>query len=149
MTTYWQEYYEQNKKRILKKQKEWRTNNPEKYKEFKKITRERRIEKYRALARERYRIWISIEENRKHKKEYQKLWWKTKYEAIKEEKDEFKEIERVLEKGKSIINGYEVELKTDNGGQWFYSLRQNGVLVYISDKFSTKKDLIKDLQYAV
>lgn len=146
---YWKEYYEQNKKRIIKQKKEWRQNNPEKFKEYKKICRLKHIEKYRAIAREMYRVWIAIEENRKHKKEYQKLWWKTKYEAQKADREELKEIIRVLEKGYANINGYDVELKQDKGGMWFYYIKQEKSIVYISDKFQTKIDAIKDLQYAI
>lgn len=147
--SYWKEYYQQNKKRIIKQKKRWRINNPEKVKEYNKICRMKHIDRYKEIAREQYRIWISIEENRKHKKEYQKLWWKTKYEAQKEERDELKEIVRVLEKGKAIINGYDVELRQDNGGMWFYYISQNKSLVYVSDKFVSRIDAIKDLQYAV
>lgn len=149
MSEYFKEYYKQNKKKIRQKQKEWRYRNPEKYKEYHRICRERHIDRYRAIARERYRIWISIEENRKHKKEYQKLWWKSKYEAQQEDRAELQEISRVLEKGKATINGYEVELKQDKGGMWFYYILQEKNLVYISDKFASRLDAIKDLQYAI
>lgn len=149
MSEYSKKYYHRNKKKIQKQLNAWRQKNIEKTREYNRICRERHIDKYRAIARERYRIWISIEENRKHKKEYQKLWWKTKYEAQREDREELKEIYRVLEKGSAIINGYEVELKQDKGGMWFYYIKQNKSLVYISDKFATKADAIKDLQYAI
>ena len=146
---YWQEYYRQNKRKILDKCKKWRTNNPEKEKAYRKLYRERNIDKLRERARIAYREWISIEENRRHKKEYQRLWWKQKYSFLKEENEELKEIERVLQKGRAIINGYDVEIKQDKGGKLFYLIRQNGLLVYISDKFNTRKELFKDLQYAI
>lgn len=149
MSEYFKEYYKQNKKKIRQKQQEWRHRNPEKFKEYKRICREKHIDRYRAIARERYRVWISIEENRKHKKEYQKLWWKSKYEAQREDREELREICRVLEKGSAIINGYEVEMKQDKGGMWFYYIKQNKSLVYISDKFASRLDAIKDLQYAI
>lgn len=146
---YWQEYYRQNKKKILDKCRRWRANNPEKEKEYRKLYKERHIDKVRERARIAYREWISIEENRRHKKEYQRLWWKQKYSFLKEENEELKEIERVLQKGRAIINGYDVEIKQDKGGKLFYLIRQNGLLVYISDKFNTRKELFKDLQYAI
>jgi len=146
---YWKEYYRQNRRKILDKCKKWQTNNPEKKKAYEKISREKHIDKYREKARIAYREWILIEENRRHKKEYQRLWWKQKYSFIKEENEELKEIERVLQKGRAIINGYDVEIKQDKGGKFFYLIRQNGLLVYISDKFNTRKELFKDLQYAI
>lgn len=146
---YWREYYRQNKKKILDKCRRWRANNPEKEKEYRKLYKERHIDKVRERARIAYREWISIEENRRHKKEYQRLWWKQKYSFLKEENEELKEIERVLQKGRAIINGYDVEIKQDKGGKLFYLIRQNGLLVYISDKFSNHKELFKDLQYAI
>ena len=146
---YWKEYYRQNRKKILDKCKKWQTNNPEKKKAYEKISREKHIDKYREKARIAYREWILIEENRRHKKEYQRLWWKQKYSFIKEENEELKQIERVLEKGRAIINGYDVEVKSDKGGKFFYLIRQNGLLVYISDKFNNRKELFKDLQYAI
>lgn len=146
---YWKEYYRQNRRKILDKCKKWQTNNPEKKKAYEKISREKHIDKYREKARIAYREWILIEENRRHKKEYQRLWWKQKYSFIKEENEELKEIERVLEKGRAIINGYDVEIKQDKGGKLFYLIRQNGLLVYISDKFNNRKELFKDLQYAI
>lgn len=146
---YWREYYRQNKKKILDKCRRWRANNPEKEKEYRKLYKERHIDKVRERARIAYREWISIEENRRHKKEYQRLWWKQKYSFLKEENEELKEIERVLQKGRAIINGYDVEIKQDKGGKLFYLIRQNGLLVYISDKFNTRKELFKDLQYAI
>lgn len=146
---YWKEYYRQNRRKILDKCKRWQTNNPEKKKAYEKISREKHIDKYREKARIAYREWILIEENRRHKKEYQRLWWKQKYSFIKEENEELKEIERVLQKGRAIINGYDVEIKQDKGGKLFYLIRQNGLLVYISDKFINRKELFKDLQYAI
>lgn len=146
---YWREYYRQNKRKILDKCRRWRANNPEKEKEYRKLYKERHIDKVRERARIAYREWISIEENRRHKKEYQRLWWKQKYSFLKEENEELKEIERVLQKGRAIINGYDVEIKTDKGGKLFYLIRQNRLLVYISDKFNNRKELFKDLQYAI
>ena len=146
---YWKEYYRQNRKKINERNKRWQHNNPEKVKEYRKICRQKNIDKFRERARIAYREWISIEENRRHKKEYQRLWWKQKYSFIKEENEELKEIERVLEKGRAVINGYDVEVKSDKGGKFFYLIRQNGLLVYISDKFITRKELFKDLQYAI
>lgn len=149
MSEYFKEYYRQNKKRIAQKNKEWQKNNPEKTKEYQRICRERNIDQYRTRARQCYKTWISFEENRRHKKEYQKMWWKSKYEIMKEDRQELNEISRALEKGKAIINGYNVELKQDKGGMWFYYISQEKNLVYISDKFSSRMDAIKDLQYAV
>lgn len=146
---YWKEYYKQNKVKIQKKKREWRLNNPEKDKEYNRICRERHIEKYRERARQCYKTWISFEENRRHKKEYQKMWWKSKYEIMKEDRQEIEEISRVLEKGKATINGYEVELKQDKGGMWFYYISQERNLVYISDKFASRLDAVKDLQLAI
>lgn len=149
MSKYWKEYYQQNKKKIQEKNKQWQHNNPEKVKEYQKICRQKNIDKFRERARIAYREWIAIEENRKHKKEYQRLWWKQKYSFFKEENEELREIERVLQKDRAVINGYDVEIKTDKGGMFFYLIRQNGLLVYISDKFEDRKELLKDLQYAI
>ena len=146
---YWKKYYRQNRKKILDKNKMWRTNNPERKKEINRLSRERNLERFRKISRECYKVWISIEQNRRHKKEYQKVWWKNRYEVLREDRAEFKELSRVLEKGKAIINGYDVEVRQDKGGLWFYFLCQDKNLVYISDKFETKDKLIKDLQYAI
>lgn len=146
---YWKRYYKQNKERLNRKKREWAENNPERFKEIKKLSRERNIERYRKISREYYKVWISIERNRKHKKEYQKIWWKSRGSFVIQEKRERREILKVLEKGKAIINGYDVEVRQDKGGMWFYFLCQNKSLVYISDKFETKEKLIKDLQYAI
>lgn len=146
---YFNNYYRRNRKRIKKQKKEWRENNSERFKEINRLCREKHIEQYRARARECYKTWISIEQNRRHKKEYQKMWWKSKRELQKEEQQELNEISRVLEKGKAIINGYNVELKQDKGGMWFYYISQDKNLVYISDKFEKRIEAIKDLQYAI
>lgn len=146
---YWKQYYQQNKKKIDEKTRKWQTNNAEKFSKYRKDYREKHLDKFRARERVAYKAWVSIEENRRHKKEYQRLWWKQKYSFLKEESEELKEIERVLQKNRAIINGYDVEIKTDKGGRFFYLIRQNGLLVYISDKFDTRKELLKDLQYAI
>lgn len=149
MSEYWNKYYRKNKKRIRKQKKEWRKNNAEKFKEINRLCREKHIDQYRERARECYKTWISFEKNKQHKKEYQRMWWKSKREIIKEDQEELNEISRVLEKGKAIINGYNVELKQDKGGMWFYYISQEKNLVYISDKFSARVDAIKDLQLAI
>ena len=149
MSEYFKAYYRRNKKKIAQKQKEWKQNNYERYRECNRICRERNIDRYRAIARECYKTWISIEQNRQHKKEYQRMWWKSKHEIMIEDKQEFNEISKALENGKATINGYNVELKQDKGGMWFYYISQEKNLVYISDKFSSRVDAIKDLQLAI
>lgn len=150
---YWKKYHKQyrqkHKEKIYKKIKEWRKNNPERVKEINRQSRERNIERYKQISREHYKEWISIEQNRRHKKEYQKMWWKSRGSFVLQEKKERKELLKVLEKGNAVVNGYEVEVRQDKGGLWFYFLRQDKNLVYISDKFETKESLIKDLQYAI
>lgn len=146
---YYKQYRKQNKEKIYEKLYDWRKKNPDRVREINRQSRERNLERFRKMSRECYKVWISIEQNRRHKKEYQKVWWKKRYEVLREDKAEFKELSRVLEKGKAIINGYEVEIRRDKGGMWFYFLCQDKNLVYISDKFETKEKLIKDLQYAI
>ena len=142
---YWQQYYKQNKHRIKQKKQLWRLNNPEKAKEYYykdlPLSRER--------SRRNFRKWISNPVNRQHKKQYQKVWFQNKYRFIKEDNREIKYLEQIFVNNTAIINGYEIFIKQDKGFKWFYYIVQNGKSIYISDKFETKKDLIKDLQYAI
>lgn len=145
MNKYWQQYYQQNKHRIKKKKQLWRLNNPDKPKEY--YYKDLLLSRKR--SRENYRKWIMIEENKLHKKAYQKEWFQKRYRFFKENNNYLKELTQKLVNNKAKINGYFVTLKQDKGGQWFYFILHEGKNIYISDKFATKKELIKDLQYAI
>lgn len=143
--TYWKEYYRQNKKKLKIKRDEWLSKNPEKIKEYRQRYRDKNNENYKGRAREYYKKWIQIKKNRKHKKDYQKVWWRYR----KEEREELNSLLKTLINGKAKINGYDVEIKSDKGGKWFYFLVQDKRIVYMSDKFETKIDAVKDLEYAI
>lgn len=146
---YWKQYYEQNKKKIKEKCRKWQHNNPERAKELVKASKEKRLEYYKQVSRQCYKAWISIEQNRRRKKEYQKMWRKSKFELMQEENLEFEQLEQALNRGQNLIRGYIVELKQDREGKWFYYLLKFGALYFISDKFETRKQAIKDMQYAI
>lgn len=146
---YWRDYYRKNSRKIRKQKKVWRRNNTERVKEINKTCREKHIDQYRERARECYKTWINFEHNKQHKKEYQRIWQKSKREISKEDQQELNEIIRALETNRATINGYGIELKQDKGGMWFYYILENKNLVYISDKFQKRIEAIKDLQYAI
>ena len=146
---YWKKYYKRNKKKLKAKSYEWRNNNPEKVREYQTNYRIRNKEKEKEASKERYRQWVSLEQNHQHKKEYQRVWFLKNSKYIKEERARLNSLLQTLKSGKAKINGYEVEVKQDKGGKWFYFLAQNKRLVYMSDKFNTKVDAVKDLEYAL
>lgn len=146
---YWKKYYKQNKRKLKAKSYEWRNNNPEKVREYQINYRIKNKEKENEASKRRYKQWVGIEQNHQHKKEYQKRWFLKNSKFIKEERAKLNSLLQTLRSGKAKINGYDVEVKQDKGGKWFYFLCQNKRLVYMSDKFITKVDAVKDLEYAL
>ena len=143
---YWKRYYKRNKSKLREKCNKWRQDNPERARELSVTYRNKNIDKDREQARERYKKWVSVEENHNHKKAYQKEWY---IKFRKEDKESMKSLMQELKHNRAKINGYDIELKQDKGGMWFYYMAQSNNVVYISDKFEKRIDAIRDLEYAL
>lgn len=145
----WKRYYKKNRSKENARKAEWRRSNPEKDREYTQTYRAKNPEKYKEIVRNGYRKWVSVEENRMHKKEYQREWYRRNIHLIQERKQRMKSLSQELKTGRAKINGYDIELKQDKGGKWFYYMAQDKNIVYISDKFDKRMDAIRDLEYAL
>lgn len=144
----WRQYYSKAKAR--KQRKKYYHTHPQKMKELREKYKEEHYDKWLEDRRKGYARWISNPENLAKKKAYQKEWYqKVKKKTEREQRREIAKIRDILRKQPYVVDDYSAEMRIDRGGNFFFFIKQNGNVIYISDKYESENKAVKELLEAI